>query len=141
MVAGMFHITSLQHSLSIFSTTLQPVSDNRGAQSHPVFAPVSHPLPVISTATTSESMGQLSSPILSRLALPSSFRLRDSGVGLHRIVFLIREHRSGLEGIRAGVVPGFSHIWLEERGPWGLRGVHPVSGYFTFKRSQADVCH
>jgi hypothetical protein len=65
-----------------------------------------------------------SSSVLSAIPLPKSFLTGD--VNNPRTIFLLREHRTGLEGLRAGAVPGLNNIWLAETGPWGLRGVHPV---------------
>ena len=126
MLAGIFTITPLQNALSIFSTTLQPETRHQ-PKNYPVFAPTSHPLPIIAPAKHSRTSDPLSSSVMSRLALSSSFRLRELGNGSASTVFLIKEHMCGLDGLREGIVPGFSNIWLDERGPWGLRGVHPVS--------------
>lgn len=89
--------------------------------SFPVYAPTSHPLPVISPVSTQAfDKGILS--ILNVIKLPLSFQ-RESD----KTLLLIRENRCGIDGLRNGAVPGFSNIWLEDSGSWGLRGVHPVS--------------
>jgi polynucleotide 5'-hydroxyl-kinase GRC3/NOL9 len=117
MLAGMYTLTPLQRPLSILSTVLAPLA------SHTIFAPTSHPLPIISP--TSE-MNASSHPILAELHLPPSFMLSESGGSL-RTVFLLGELRSGMDGLRGGAVPGFTNIWLEDKEIWGLRDVHPVS--------------
>lgn len=89
--------------------------------SFPVYAPTSHPLPVISPASTQAfDKGILS--ILNVIKLPLSFQ-RESD----KTLLLLRENRCGIDGLRNGAVPDFSNIWLEDSGSWGLRGVHPVS--------------
>lgn len=114
MLAGIYTILPLQLPLNILSTTLYPSS-----HPIPVFGPSSHPTPVImpsgskSPTRTSES--------LSRLPLGSTFQRGDN-----KTIFMIREYDCGFQGLRNGVVPGFSNIWGEDRGLWGLRSVHPV---------------
>ncbi|KAK4685213.1 polynucleotide 5'-hydroxyl-kinase GRC3/NOL9, partial [Tremellales sp. Uapishka_1] len=115
LIAGTYTLTPLSHSVSLLSTNLSP-----NHRSYPVFAPTSHPIPVLTHVPSAAS----SSPLLTRLALQKSFKI--SG----RSVFLVREHRSGIEGLRGGIVPGFGNIFLEDRGAWGIRGVHPVIGSF-----------
>lgn len=116
-IAGLFLLTPLQHALSIYSTVLSP-----SLSSFPVYAPTSHPLPVISPASTQASG---ISPVLNNIEFPLSFQ-KD----FDRTLLLIRENRCGIDGLRNGTVPGFSNIWLEDSGSWELRGVHPVVGSF-----------
>ena len=118
MVAGAYTLTPLQGALEVFSTILYP-----GSTPHEVFAPTSHPLPVIEPHQDVIAT-KASSTLLSYLELPSTFTTSSSSSPCS--VFLIRQLRTGIEGLSKGAVPGFSHIWLEEMGPWGLRGVHPV---------------
>ena len=114
MLAGVYTILPLQNALDILSTTLYPSS-----RPLPVFGPSSHPTPVITPSSTKRP--RPASDYLRRLPLPSTFN-----VGENRTVFLIREYECGLQDLRNGVVPGFSNIWGEDRGLWGLRSVHPV---------------
>jgi len=118
MIAGSYTVTPLQQPVTLLSTTLYP----EPAASFPVFAPASHPVPMLEASTGS---ALISSPLLVALALPKTFLTSDAKQP--RTVLVLRENRTGLEGLRAGAVPGFSNIWLSETGPWGLRGVHPVS--------------
>ena len=90
--------------------------------SYPVFAPASHPVPVLEGSATDTAS---SSPILGAMSLPKSFLTSDGT--RPRTVFLLRENRTGLEGMRSGAISGFNNVWLSESGPWGLKGVHPVS--------------
>lgn len=115
-IAGLFLLTPLQNTLSIYSTALSP-----SMSSFPVYAPTSHPLPVISPAST-QAPGKGTLSILNNIKLPLSFQKESD-----KTLLLIRENRCGIDGLRNGAVPGFSNIWLEDNGPWGLRGVHPVS--------------
>lgn len=119
MLVGMYKVLPLQGSLSLFSTSIGPSAQN---EAYPVFAPTSHPVPVLESAPGSSIT---SSPLLDGLDLPASFILNEKK-GDARTVFLILEHRCGLDKLRGRVVPGFPNIWLEETGSWGLRGVHPV---------------
>ena len=114
MLAGVYTILPLQNALDILSTTLYPSS-----RPLPVFGPSSHPTPVITPSSTKRR--QPASDHLRRLSLPSTFN-----VGENRTVFLIREYECGLQGLRNGVVPGFSNIWGEPRGFQNLRGTHLV---------------
>ncbi|ORY30532.1 hypothetical protein BCR39DRAFT_528588 [Naematelia encephala] len=123
MLAGMFSLTPLRGSLDLLSSTLH-ASTPTAPRSYPVFAPTSHPLPVICPSKNS-----VTSSDLHELPLPSTFALGDDTSDL-RTVFLVREHHCGLEELRHGAVPGFSHIWLDHSGAWGLKGVHPVIGSF-----------
>ncbi|WVQ83048.1 hypothetical protein IAT38_005186 [Cryptococcus sp. DSM 104549] len=123
VIAGLYTVTPLQRDLSIASSTLSPSS----TVAHPVFAPTSHPLPILSPVVNPPKR-QLPSPILSNLSLPKSFQTKD-GSG-RRTIFLVQENRCGIDGLRYGAVPGFANIWLEEEGSWGLWGVHPVVGSF-----------
>ena len=127
MLAGMFTITPIQLPLTIFSTTIHPASDPSSIDSYPVFAPTSHPIPVIAPMSFEKTQPAKISHLLNSLALPSTFALREQGGGPFRTVFLIREHRCGLDGLRGGAVPGFTNIWLDDGGFGGLRGVHAVS--------------
>lgn len=115
MLAGIYSVLPLQGSIDLLSTSLSPSISPK-----PVFAPSSHPIPVIAPYTAGPP--RTPSSILSKLSLPSTFQLAES-----RTIILVREYDSGLQGIKGGVVPGFSNIWGEERGSWGLKGVHPVS--------------
>ena len=117
MIAGVYTITPLQQTLSIFSTRLNP-----GKTLYPVFAPTSHPIPVIQGT---EHFKTVKSPFLTQLYLPPSFALHDGKVP--RTVFLIRENESGIDGMRHGAIPNFSNIWTSEIGPWGLCNVHQAS--------------
>ncbi|WWD18617.1 hypothetical protein CI109_103070 [Kwoniella shandongensis] len=117
MMAGRFLLTPLSGTIQLFSTTLTSASN----EAHPVFAPTSHPLPVIKPLEKSKKGNAPSSKYLSKLKLPSTFQ-RGSAV------FLLQELRSGLEDMRYGAVPEFARVWLEEEGPWGLKGVHPIIG-------------
>jgi hypothetical protein len=115
MLAGIYTILPLQNSLDILSTTLYPSS-----RPIPVFGPSSHPTPVITPSVTRKRIP--TSELLRRLPLPHTFN-----VGENRTIFLIREHECGFQGLRNGVVPGFSNIWGDNRGLLDLRGVHLVS--------------
>jgi hypothetical protein len=118
MLVGMYALLPLQNQVSLLSTTLSPQVTS---QSYPVFAPTSHPIPVLAHSSSTS----IASPLLSRLGLPRSFLLQDRE-SESRTVFLITENRCGLDGLRGKVVPGFANIWLEGKGAWGLYGVHPV---------------
>jgi polynucleotide 5'-hydroxyl-kinase GRC3/NOL9 len=120
MLAGVFAVTPLQRSIGVFSATL-----DSSHQSIPIFAPTSHPLPIISPINSAEDSAQRS-PILARLKLPSRFAVAESH-GALRTLFLIRGLQTGITGLKGGVVPGFNNIWLDDRGMWGIHGVHPVS--------------
>lgn len=115
MLAGIYTLSPLQGSIDLFSTTLSPSST-----SVPVFSPSSHPIPVIVPSSNSISAKRTSS-YLSKLPLPPTFQLGDS-----RTVVLVREHDCGLQGLKGGIVPGFSNIWGDDRGSWGLKTVNPV---------------
>lgn len=117
-VVGTYSITPLQGALSLLSTTVAPSPDNL---SFPVFAPTSHPVPVLARANDEES----ESDLLESLDLPESFDLSPS-----QTVFLLTENRTGIEGLTGDVVPGFNNIWLSEEGAWGMKGVHPVLDNF-----------
>jgi polynucleotide 5'-hydroxyl-kinase GRC3/NOL9 len=114
MLAGIYTILSLQNPLNILSTTLYPSS-----RPIPVFGPSSHPNPVINPSTSRRRATP--SGYLRRLPLPTTFN-----VGENRTIFLIREHECGFQGLRNGVVPGFSNIWGEHRGLMNLKGIHLV---------------
>lgn len=129
MIAGMYTITPLQLPLSLLSTTLYPSSSTRHP-AYPVVAPTSHPIPIITPSHTPTSASRTPSQILSALSLPTSFLLKDSNNTL-RTIFLIREHPCGLDGLRKGAVPGFTHILPSEPSSWGLQNVHPVIGSFS----------
>ncbi|WWC62750.1 uncharacterized protein I303_105347 [Kwoniella dejecticola CBS 10117] len=116
MIAGTYILTPLSGSLSISCCTLSP-----DGSSYPVFAPTSHPIPIISPCPLAKIH---SLPLASKLKLPKGFKRTGS-------LLLIRENQCGIDGLRYGAVPGFAHIWLEEVGSWGLRGVHPVIGSFS----------
>ncbi|OCF57102.1 hypothetical protein L486_05961 [Kwoniella mangroviensis CBS 10435] len=117
IIAGTYTLTLLSGSISISSCTLQC-----DGTSYPVFAPISHPIPVISPVSAKKNQSVV--PWLSQLKLPKGFRKAQT-------LFLIRENNCGIDGLRYGAVPGFAHIWLEEIGSWGLKGVHPVIGSFS----------
>jgi polynucleotide 5'-hydroxyl-kinase GRC3/NOL9 len=117
MLAGVYTILPLQSPINILSTTLYPSTTQAPI---PVFGPSSHPTPVISPSM-SKKRGSPSKS-LSHLSLPSTFQNGET-----RTIFLIREYECGLQGLRNGAVPGFSNIWGEDKGLWGLRSVHPVS--------------
>jgi polynucleotide 5'-hydroxyl-kinase GRC3/NOL9 len=125
MLAGVYTILPLQSPLDILSTTLYPSS-----HPIPVFGPSSHPTPVITPSSCKRQTRP--SEYLSRLPLRPSFQQGDN-----RTIFLIREYDCGFLGLRNGVVPGFSNIWGEERGLWGLRSVHPVSS-LSFLKAYSD---
>ncbi|WWC96250.1 hypothetical protein V866_003117 [Kwoniella sp. B9012] len=116
IIAGTYILTPLSGSISISSCTL-----TCDGPSYPVFAPTSHPIPVISPVSARTNQGAV--PWLSKLKLSKGFRKGET-------LFLIRENICGIDGLRYGAVPGFAHIWLEEIGSWGLKGVHPVIGSF-----------
>lgn len=116
MLAGIYTVLPLQGSLDLLSTTISP---SPSTSPLPVFAPSSHPIPIVTRSEASATPSP--SQLLAKLPLPSTFQLADS-----RAVFLVREHDCGMQGLRGGIVPGFSTIWGEERGAWGLRSVHPV---------------
>jgi polynucleotide 5'-hydroxyl-kinase GRC3/NOL9 len=126
MLAGIYTILPLQNPLNILSTTLYPSS-----RPIPVFGPSSHPTPVIAPSTSRKRIP--SSEFLRRLPLPHTFN-----VGESRTVFLIREYECGFQGLRNGVVPGFSNIWGDSRGLLNLRGVHLVCLHPTHLRSAND---
>ena len=115
MLAGIYTLSPLQGSIDLLSTTLHPSSTPV-----PVFAPSSHPIPVIVPSSNPTNVKKTSS-YLSKLQLPSTFQLGDS-----RTVLLVREHDCGLQGLKGGIVPGFSNIWSEDRGSWGLKTINPV---------------
>lgn len=117
MLGGIYTLLPLQGQIDLLSTTL---SSSITTTPVPVFAPSSHPIPVI-TSSTSTTPRRVSL-YLSKLPLPSTFQLGDS-----RTILLVREHECGLQGLRGGIVPGFSNIWGEDRGSWGLRSINPVS--------------
>ncbi|WVN90580.1 uncharacterized protein L203_105820 [Cryptococcus depauperatus CBS 7841] len=115
-VAGIFTITPLQGALTLYHTTISPSSIQ---PSHPVFAPTSHPLPIISP---SNFEGDLPPSIaINNINYPPSFQRKEK-----RILFLITENHCGLDGMRFGAIPGFTNIWLGEEDSWGLKGVYPV---------------
>jgi hypothetical protein len=128
MLAGIYTILPLQSPLDILSTTLHPSS-----APIPVFGPSSHPTPVI-TPSSSKRPTRISE-YLSRLPLRLTFQRGDN-----RTIFLIREYDCGFLGLRNGVVPGFSNIWGEERGIWGLRFVHLVRILFLFSLKYYSHC-
>lgn len=117
-IVGTYSVTPLQGSLALLSTTIVPSAENT---SYPVFAPTSHPVPILARANDEES----ESDLLEVLDLPESFDLSPS-----QTVFLLQENRTGIEGLSGDVVPGFNSIWLSEEGAWGLRGVHPILDNF-----------
>jgi polynucleotide 5'-hydroxyl-kinase GRC3/NOL9 len=116
MIAGTYSLTPLQQVIRLLNTTLAP-----DGLAYPVFAPTSHPIPVIQPASATS---RIVSPLLRSLELPKGFRLVDGKEP--RTVVLIREHACGLEGLKAGAVPGFTNAFLDGAGIWGLRGVQPV---------------
>ncbi|KAL1413159.1 Polynucleotide 5'-hydroxyl-kinase grc3 [Vanrija albida] len=120
MVAGTFTVTPLQQSISLLSATIRPSVD--AIEAYPVYAPTSHPVPVL---TAQQGEDAEVSPLLASLSLPKKFETDAS-----RSIFLIQELRTGVEGLRGDVVPGFSNIWLDDKGTWGLRGVHLLTGSF-----------
>jgi len=120
MLAGIYTILPLQNSLDMLSTTLYPSS-----RPIPVFGPSSHPTPVIAPSTSRKPLP--ASGHLRRLPLPHTFN-----AGENRTIFLIREYECGFQGLRNGVVPGFSNIWGDSRGLLNLRGVHLVSPHSRF---------
>jgi len=117
MIAGTYSLTPLQQIIRLLNTALLP-----DGAAHVVFAPTSHPVPVLRSGRTSALPESRS---LRSLKLPKTFRLADGSES--RTVFLIREHACGLDGLRAGAVPGFTNAFLDGAGIWGLKGVHPVS--------------
>ncbi|OCF46001.1 hypothetical protein I317_00089 [Kwoniella heveanensis CBS 569] len=123
LIAGTYIITPLSGRLEVASTALVP-----DGSSFPIFAPTSHPIPPISASVqqspTKSSYSNSSFADLDKLRLPKGFNRA-------RVLFLIRENKCGIDGLRYGAVPGFANIWLEEQGLWGLRGVHPVIGSFS----------
>jgi len=123
MLAGIYTILPLQNPLDILSTTLYPSS-----RPVPVFGPSSHPTPVITPSATRKRIP--ASEHLRRLPLPHTFN-----VGGNRTIFLIREYECGFQGLRNGVVPGFSNIWGDSRGLLNLKGVHLVSPHSHFHGS------
>ena len=120
MLAGIYTILPLQNALDVLSTTLYPSS-----RPIPVFGPSSHPTPVIHPLVTRKRIPP--SEYLRRLPLPHTFN-----VGGNRTIFLIREYECGFQGLRNGVVPGFSNIWGDSRGLLNLKGVHLVSANSQF---------
>ncbi|WVR06480.1 hypothetical protein IAU60_003511 [Kwoniella sp. DSM 27419] len=117
LIAGSYTLTPLSGHISIASTTISSTGE-----SHAVFAPTSHPIPAISASSSKQVIR--ASVELGKLKLPKSYK-RDG------TMVLIRENVCGIDGLRYGAVPGFAHIWLDEQGCWGLRGVHPVIGSFA----------
>lgn len=134
MIAGVFTVVPLRGTLSVFSNTVYPTGP---PIAHPVFAPTSHPLPLLSSALPLNSPGE---------RRPAATAAWDSLRGLSKAIgrladqqdltlFLLREHRTGIEGMRAGAVPGFTNVWLDERSAWGMNGVHPVSQILSYMLS------
>lgn len=119
LIAGTYILTPLRHSTSLVCTTLRTATEC--IESYPVFAPTSHPIPVLTPEVDEEMM--LESPMLSQLRLPKALVTNES-----TSIFLIQENRCGIDGLRGDVVPGFQNIWLGDKGVWGLHGVHPVLG-------------
>lgn len=95
-------MTPLSQGVSVFSSVLV-------TGIHRIFAPTSHPLPVL-TAVSGEIK-----PI--DLKLPSTFSREGCSI------FLLRERRGGIQGLS---VPGFTNIWPQE-SPWGIQGLVPSS--------------
>ncbi|WRT67936.1 uncharacterized protein IL334_004910 [Kwoniella shivajii] len=116
IIAGTYILTPLSRSITISSCVLS--SDE---SSHQIFAPTSHPIPIIAPSPATSSAKSVT--WLNDLRLPKKFIKTGT-------LFLIRENPCGIDGLRFGAIPGFAHIWLEEIGNWGLRGVHPVIGSF-----------
>ncbi|WWC70925.1 uncharacterized protein I206_104877 [Kwoniella pini CBS 10737] len=114
LIAGTYILTPLAGIITISSCKL-----SADGTSYPVFAPTSHPIPVIEPYHTSTK--RPSAPFLNALKLPVGFRKNGS-------MIMIRENQCGIDGLRYGAVPGFANIWLEEVGSWGLRGIHPIIG-------------
>lgn len=123
MIAGVFTVVPLRGALSVFSNAVSPTEP---AVAYPVFAPTSHPLPVLSPV-----LRPVGAQVIATTALDS---IRGFSKAIGRLadqqdvtLFLLREHHTGIEGMRAGAVPGFTNVWLDERISWGLKGVLPVS--------------
>lgn len=118
----MVQITPLQCRILLESTTISPSSTSY----HPgyrLFGPTSHPIPVVAPTTSKDDVA-LANGLNKALQLPSSFTLQD---GSHlRTVFLITELDCGIEGLGRSV-PGFSRLWPDGEGAFGVRGFHPVS--------------
>ena len=125
MIAGTYTLTPISGTIRLCSSILEPFEHQRGPDSHSVFAPTSHPIPVIKLETSAFGRAprrlNLFPTLCRQLSLPS-----DCQKTWKSAVFLLREHRSGIDGLRSGAVPGFNNIWLEGTGTWGLSGVHPV---------------
>lgn len=126
MVAGVFTVVPLRGQLSVLSNVVHPTDS---PIAYPVFAPTSHPLPVLSPTPPIKSPEErLPASATSWIAIRGLTKAIDRLVEQHDLtLFLLREYRTGIEGMRAGAVPGFTNVWLDERSAWGLQGVHPVS--------------
>jgi hypothetical protein len=84
---------------------------------HSIYAPISHPLPVVTPAYDASSP----SPYLTLLGLEPEMLLE------YACAFLIRERRSGVEGMCRAVGGLFDGVWEGETAGWGVRGFYPVS--------------
>ncbi|CED84194.1 polynucleotide 5-hydroxyl-kinase grc3 [Phaffia rhodozyma] len=108
----------LHASLSLFGTTLFPDSN-----SFPVYAPTSHPLPVLTPSHASPS-GSAES-LIKKLGLDI-----DQLKGF-KAAFLIREGKSGLDTM-GRIVPNFESIWMGDMAGWGVRGFYPILHQSSF---------
>lgn len=115
MLSGTCLITPLQGAVRVFLTVLSPSQDR---PSHPLYAPLSHPLPCIERMESPE---------------PALFDTEKAGITAallqtKRSVFLLQELRSGIEGIDDGplALQGIGRVWPEGKSAFGLEGCHPI---------------
>ncbi len=120
IISGTCLLTPLQQSISVFSSILHPTSTS--FTSYPVFAPLTHPLPILQRAETGEQADE--SVVLAHLDdLPKSMSVSK------RTTLLLQELGSGIEGMDTGAMAGFGRIWPEGKSLFGLRGCHPVTRF------------
>lgn len=117
----MVQITPLQCPISLESTVISP-SSSKHHPSYRLFGPTSHPIPLLASTTSSQDVS-LAKGLNKVLQLPGSFTLQD-GSRL-RTVFLVTELDCGIEGL-GHAVPGFSRLWPDGEGAFGVRGFRPV---------------
>ena len=115
-LSGMYCVTPLIGPLDIFSTILRPPEPGQLLKRHRIFAPSSHPIPSIVTAST--EMLPDDTAFRQLWDLPRTFALPSATD--RRAMFVISELRCGMDGLSSA--PGFSNVW--SRGGFaGLRGM------------------